>query len=55
MCKAITKSGKRCKIKGEDYFCHIHSYVEPSIEEQRASMLQKLLKNQISSAHDQKT
>jgi hypothetical protein len=49
MCKAITKSGKRCKIKGEDYFCHIHSYVEPSIEEQRASMLQKLLKNPLQS------
>lgn len=44
MCKAITKSGKRCKVKGGDYFCHIHApYVEPSIEEQRESMLQKLL------------
>ena len=44
MCKAITKSGKRCKVKGGDYFCHIHaSYVEPTIEEKREAMLQKLL------------
>ncbi len=44
MCHAITKSGKRCKVKGGDYFCHIHTpYVEPTIEEQREEMLQKLL------------
>lgn len=42
MCKAITKSGKRCKVKGGDYFCHIHApYVEPTIEEKREAMLQK--------------
>jgi len=44
MCHAITKSGKRCKVKGGDYFCHIHTpYVEPTIEEKREAMLQKLL------------
>ena len=48
MCHAITKSGKRCKVKGGDYFCHIHTpYVEPTIEEKREAMLQKLLNNHI--------
>lgn len=46
MCHAITKSGKRCKVKGGNYFCHIHEpYVEPTIEEQRETMLQKILNN----------
>jgi len=48
MCHAITKSGKRCKVKGGNYFCHIHTpYVEPTIEEKREAMLQKLLNNHI--------
>jgi hypothetical protein len=48
MCHAITKSGKRCKVKGGNYFCHIHiPYVEPTIEEKREAMLQKLLNNHL--------
>ncbi len=44
MCRAITKSGKVCKVKGGDCFCHIHApYIEPTIEEKREAMLQKLL------------
>ncbi len=30
MCKAITKSGKVCKIKSETHFCHIHREIEVS-------------------------
>jgi hypothetical protein len=47
MCKAITKSGKVCKIKSETRFCHIHrdqydGVPEPTIEEKREAALQKL-------------
>ncbi len=55
MCKAITKSGKRCKVKGGGYFCHIHAPYEPTIEEQREkelkreAMLQKLLNDPLQS------
>ena len=50
MCRAITKSGKRCKIKSANYFCHIHTpYVEPAIEKQREEILQKLLNNHLQS------
>ena len=51
MCKAITKSGKVCKIKSETHFCHIHRdhyngfcgvQEEPTIEEKREAQLQKL-------------
>lgn len=49
MCKAITKSGKVCKIKSETHFCHIHQdhyynavQEEPTIEEKREAVLQKL-------------
>ena len=55
MCHAITKSGKRCKIKSVNYFCHIHCSVvlQPPIEEQketeREEMLQKILNNHLQS------
>ncbi len=50
MCHAITKSGKRCKIKSSNYFCHIHTpYVEPAIEKQREEMLQNILNNHLQS------
>jgi len=61
MCKAITKSGKRCKIKSANYFCHIHcNALQPPIEEQkelfvkqketeREEMLQKILNNHLQS------
>ncbi len=50
MCHAITKSGKRCKVKGGDYFCHSHApYVEPTIEEQREAMLHYFLNNHLQS------
>ncbi len=51
MCKAITKSGKVCKIKSETHFCHIHRdhyngfcdvREEPTIEEKREAALQKI-------------
>jgi hypothetical protein len=51
MCKAITKSGKVCKIKSETHFCHIHQdhyngfhgvREEPTIEEKREAALEKL-------------
>ena len=47
MCKAITKSGKVCKIKSETRFCHIHRYQydgvpEPTIEEQREAAIENL-------------
>ncbi len=50
MCKAITKSGKVCKIKSETRFCHIHrdhygfcGVREPTIEEQREAAIENLL------------
>jgi hypothetical protein len=46
MCRAITKSGKRCKIKSVNYFCHIHT-PETTIEEQREEMLQKILNDHL--------
>jgi hypothetical protein len=47
MCKAITKSGKVCKIKSETRFCHIHrdqydGVPEPTIEEQREVAIENL-------------
>jgi hypothetical protein len=47
MCKAITKSGKVCKIKSKTRFCYIHrdqydGVPEPTIEEKREAQLQKL-------------
>jgi hypothetical protein len=59
MCHATTKSGKVCKIKSENYFCHIHREIEvsvisessvrstsdakPSLDKQREDALQKIL------------
>ena len=53
MCKAINKSGKRCKIKSQNKYCHIHAldsdkYI-PTIEEEREEMLQKLINNPLQS------
>lgn len=51
MCRAITKSGKVCKVKGGDCFCHIHQdhyngfhgvQEGPTIEEKREAALEKL-------------
>lgn len=42
MCQAITKSGNVCKIKTNNYFCHVHTPCV-SLEEQREEMLQKLV------------
>ena len=47
MCKAITKSGKVCKIKSKTRFCYIHrdqydGVPEPTIEEKREAQLQKI-------------
>jgi len=48
MCKAITKSGKVCKIKSETHFCHLHQthyycvQEGPTIEEKREAALKKL-------------
>lgn len=53
MCKAINKTGKRCRIKSSSLYCHIHTldcdrYV-PTIEEQREEMIQKIINNSIQS------
>ena len=51
MCKAINKSGKRCKIKSSNVYCHIHALDcdKPTIEEQREEMIQKLINNPVQS------
>ena len=46
MCHSITKSGNVCKIKTNNYFCHIHT-PEPSLEEQMEEIIQKLLQPDI--------
>jgi len=46
MCHAITKSGNVCKIKTNNYFCHLHT-PDPLIEEQREEIIQKLLQPDI--------
>lgn len=43
MCHAITNSGKRCKVKSSNYFCHIHTpYIEPSLDKKREDILLKI-------------
>ncbi len=48
MCRAITKSGKVCKIKSETHFCHVHQdhyygvQEEPTIEDKREAALKKI-------------